>query len=295
MKENRTDRLQEAQECKVCDSKLRLFLVVLLFLFLHNNVRGQCQIQNQPFSTGEKVDYTIYFKWGILMPKAGLASLDFNKVKEQQASEFRYRLLFRTTGLFESVYKMRDTLACYFDENMTLKRGIKHSNEGGYYSIDRLTFKSDVDKVSAHSLRYTPTRVRIDTTLTAEGCAFDMIGSVVYLRSLDYSKMRTGDRFSFKVMIGRDVVNVEFNYKGQMIIERDNAKFKTLHFSMDIYDEVFEHGESAAEIWIGDDENRIPVKIRAKLKLGAGEAYYTSSSGLKYPLTCRIEIPKDRR
>lgn len=229
------------------------------------------------------------------MPKAGQASIDFHKTNEDNKLGHSSRLLFRTTGMFESIYKMRDTLASFHDENMVLFRSGKHSNEGGYYSIDRIEFSYTDDHVSAHSLRYTPTRVRIDTVLTSEGCTFDMMSSLLYLRSLDYDKMQTGDRFSFKVMIGRDVVNVGFLYKGQAILERDNAKFKTRHFSMDIFDEVFEQGESAAEIWIGDDENRIPVRLRAKLKLGAAEAYYTSSSGLKYPLNCRIEMPKGRR
>lgn len=255
---------------------------------------GQCDFKNEPFIIGEKVDYALYFKWGILMPKAGQASIDFHKTNENKTPGYSYRLLFRTTGMFESIYKMRDTLASFHDKNMILTRSGKNSNEGGYYSIDKITFSYKDDHVSAHSLRYTPTRVRIDTILVAEGCTFDMMSSLLYLRSLDYKKLRNGDRFSFKVMIGRDVVNVGFNYKGQEILERDNAKFKTLHFTMDIYDEVFEQSESAAEIWIGDDENRIPVRLRAKLKLGAAEAYYTSSSGLKYPLNCRIEMPKVR-
>lgn len=221
--------------------------------------------------------------------------MDFRKTNENNTPGYSYRLLFHTTGMFESIYKMRDTLASFHDNNMILTRSGKHSNEGGYYSIDRITFDYKKEGVSAHSLRYTPTRVRIDTTLTAEGCAFDMMSSLLYLRSLNYEKMNNGDRFSFKVMIGRDVVNVGFHYRGQAILERDNAKFKTRHFTMDIYDDVFEQSESAAEIWIGDDENRIPVRVRAKLKLGAAEAFYTSSSGLKYPLTCRIEMPKKRR
>ncbi len=62
---------------------------------------------------------------------------------------------------------MRDTLASFHDENMILTRSGKHSNEGGYYSIDRITFNYKNDDVSAHSLRYTPTRVRIDTVLVA--------------------------------------------------------------------------------------------------------------------------------
>lgn len=283
------------QGVRAYGSKSGAFLITCLFFFLHSNAWGQCSIENQPFTPGEKVEYALYFKWGFLMPRAGHATLDYSKIQEYDTAEYRYRLLFRTTGLFESVYKMRDTLACYFNENMVLQRGVKHSDEGGYYSIDRLTFAYEGKKVSTHSLRYTPSRIRIDTTLTTQGCAFDLMGTVVYLRSLDYTEMKTGDRFSFKVMIGRDVVNVKFNYKGQTILERDNVKFKTLLFAIDIYDDAFEHNESAAEIWIGDDENRIPVKIRAKLKLGAGEAYYSTSSGLKYPLTCRIEMPKDRK
>lgn len=270
-------------------------MTLCLSFCLQQHAFGQCRFENKPFTTGEKVDYVLYFKWGILMPKAGQASIDFLKTNENNIPGYSYRLLFRTTGMFESIYKMRDTLASFHDENMTLIRSGKHSNEGGYYSIDRITFSYQNEEVSAHSLRYTPTRVRIDTILTAEGCTFDMMSSLLYLRSLDYKKLKNGDRFSFKSMIGRDVVNVGFHYRGQEILERDNAKFKTLHFTMDIYDEVFEESESAAEIWIGDDENRIPIRLRAKLKIGAAEAYYTSSSGLKYPLTCRIQMPKNRR
>lgn len=229
------------------------------------------------------------------MPKAGEASIDFLKTNENNIPGYSYRLLFRTTGMFESIYKMRDTLASFHDKDMVLIRSGKHSNDGGYYSIDRITFAYENDQVSAHSLRYTPTRVRIDTVLTARGCAFDMMSSLLYLRSIDYKKLKVGDRFSFYSMVGRDVVNVSFHYKGQEILERDNAKYKTLHFTMDIYDEVFEQNEAAAEIWIGDDENRIPIRLRAKLKLGAAEAYYSSSSGLKHPLNCRFEMPKGRR
>lgn len=295
MRERETINPQVAGECRVCHFRLNLLLIICLVFCVQQNISGQCRFINEPFVTGEKVNYALYFKWGILMPKAGQASIDYRKTNEDNAPGYSYRLLFRTTGMFESIYKMRDTLASFHDKDRVLIRSGKNSNEGGYYSIDKITFSYKGDEVSAHSLRYSPTRVRIDTMLVSEGCTFDMMSSLLYLRSLDYKKLKNGDRFSFKVMIGRDVVNVGFNYRGQEILERDNAKFKTLHFSMDIYDDVFEQSESAAEIWIGDDENRIPVRLRAKLKLGAAEAYYTSSSGLKYPLTCRIEMPKERR
>lgn len=70
--------------------------------------------------------------------------------------------------------------------------------------------------------------------------------------------------------IGRERINISFRYTGQQIVERsETLKYRTRHFYIDIYDDAFTQSKEAAEIWIGDDENHIPIKIRAKLKIGA--------------------------
>ena len=79
-------------------------------------------------------------------------------------------------------------------------------------------------------------------------------------------------------------MNARFRYTGQQIVEHKEAKFRTRHFYIDIYDEAFTQAKEAAEVWIGDDENHIPVKIRAKLKIGAAEVYYKDSYNLRAPL-----------
>ena len=94
------------------------------------------------------------------------------------------------------------------------------------------------------------------------------------------------------IAIGRELVNAHFRYTGQQIVEHKEAKFRTRHFYIDIYDEAFTQAKEAAEVWIGDDENHIPVKIRAKLKIGAAEVYYKDSYNLCAPLTCRIVVQK---
>ena len=129
--------------------------------------------------------------------------------------------------------------------------------------------------------------------IVSEHYMFDMLGATMYLRSLDWDKMKQGDEFPFHVVIGRDRINISFRYTGQQIVERNETlKYRTRHFYIDIFDDAFTQSKAAAEIWIGDDENHIPVKIRAKLKIGAAEVYYKSSKGLRYPLTSRVEIPR---
>jgi hypothetical protein len=48
------------------------------------------------------------------------------------------------------------------------------------------------------------------------------------------------------------------------------------------------------EVWVSDDENHIPVKLKAQLKIGAAEAILSSCKNLKYPLSSEINIPASR-
>jgi hypothetical protein len=85
---------------------------------------------------------------------------------------------------------------------------------------------------------------------------------------------------------------VRFRYAGQSIVEHgDNVKFKTKRFYMDIFDEAFTETKEAIEVWVSDDGNKIPIKIKAKLKIGSAEVKFRSISGNRHPLTSRIVIP----
>lgn len=294
MKEN--NRLQIAVHPKSADYRFRLIGLLALFLWFLSAVeaRTQCLPKNLPFNYGEQVFYDAYFKWGILMPKAGEAALSYNQTRYGGRQASRYRLTFHTTGLFESVYRMRDTLNCYFSQDNQLlfanKRADEHKDP---FLYDDLAFSYRNQKTYVHSRRYTSERVKIDTVMAGDGCVFDMLGAVFYLRTLDWDRLTPGDEYPLIAALGRNMIKLKVRYHGQEIVTQgQSVKYKTLRFSLDIYDEAFSESSSAATVWIGDDENHLPVKIRAKLKIGAAEINYKSSKGLKYPLTCRIVMPK---
>ena len=224
------------------------------------------------------------------MPRAGDALFSFNKDNSVAKASSRYEMSFKTAKFFDSFFKMRDTLACYYDNDNRLIYSRKGSDEGGYYSVDELTFNYENENTSIHSLRYTPSRVRIDTVLTVEsGDVTDLLGALYYLRNIDFAKLRGGETFPITVAIGRDLVKVQFVYQHQAIVEHGKAKYNTLYFKANIYDDAFESTSASAEVWIGNDENYLPVKVRSKLKIGYAEIYYKESSNLAHPLRCRIE------
>jgi hypothetical protein len=276
--------------------KRPLCLLILLLIMSTGKPKAQSCLWNSAFYHGESITYELYFKWGIFMPKAGLVHFTVRDATYNNMKAWEYKLQFHTSGMFDKVFKMRDTLTTYFTPDSKLIFSDKRTEEGGYYLVDQIAFASDADKNSVHSLRYGRTGVKIDTTLIIEGCVYDMMAAAMYLRSIDWANLKIRDEYPFRVVIGRDIVNVSFRYTGQTIVSPDEqTKYRTHHFYIDVYDPAFEQSEEAAEVWVGDDANHIPIRVRAKLKIGAAEVYLKNATNMKYIFSSRAILTKSYR
>jgi hypothetical protein len=237
------------------------------------------------------------------MPRAGIAHFTVRETA-YKGKAWEYKLQFNTTGMFDKVYRMRDTLTTYFTEDNRVIFSDKRTEEGGYYLVDQLTFTGGTagaasgraagnagSSASVHSFRYARSGVKIDTTLVVEGCLYDMMAATMYLRSIDWAGLRVKDEYPFRVIVGRDVVNVSYRYTGQAVVSPDEkTRYRTHHFYIDVYDPAFEQSKEAAEVWVGDDANHLPIRVRAKLKIGAVEVYIKTAATLKHPFTSKISI-----
>lgn len=229
----------------------------------------------------------MYFKWGLIMSKAGHAVFSTGETPWEGEEAWRYHMQFNSLGMAETFYKMRDTLSTLLSPQGRPISSSKHTDEGGFYMVDELIFSNE-QPFDIRSTRRARGRTRIDTVLTAGGCVYDMLGAVMYARSIDFDNLRPGAEFPFKVAVGKDIVNVRFRYTGPSTAKQGDASYGAHHFYIDVYDAAFAQSKEAAEVWIGNDDNHIPVRVRAKLKIGAAEVHYKESSGLRHPLSCRL-------
>ncbi|MDL2255575.1 DUF3108 domain-containing protein [Parabacteroides sp. OttesenSCG-928-G06] len=292
MKEE-VNRRRATQVVEGCRSKIALSLFFIFFLGAINLSQGQCLQDARVLTPGEKVQFDVYFKWGILMTKGGGASITVREGSYEGAPAWNNELLLWTTGMIDKVFSIRDTIENHITkENQRLLFSTKRSDEGGYYQIDNLTYSYKGEETHVHAFRRNRTRIKADTTLIGGNCTLDILGALFYARSFDWNQMELSQQYHLQVAMGKTVIPISYRYEGQRIVERDNIKYSTRYFIIDIFDDAFTQSKEAMEIWIGDDPNHLPVKVRAKLKLGAMEAYYNSSENLRYPLTCRIEVPK---
>ena len=71
--------------------------------------------------------------------------------------------------------------------------------------------------------------------------------------------------------------------------DSDKSNFSIVADKADGGDENVFYGESKIFIWLSDDENHVPLYFSAPVKVGSVNGRVGSISGLKYPLSSKIE------
>ena len=200
---------------------------------------------------------------------------------------------FKTTSFFDKIFKMRDTLRSSITEDLQPLYHIRNIHEGNYQFAEELFFnKFSATYTEVRVKRESQQLVRFDTILTANTMCYDILNLMPFISTIDYSKLGIAQETTAYIFIGREKIKVTIRNEGQAIVEKsDTLKYKTYKIALDFVDSNFNESKNAIEIWMSDDKNRIPVKIRAKLRIGAVEVYLTSWKNLKYPFSAEIKIP----
>lgn len=267
--------------------------VCFALLFTIQNSVAQEEI---PFQNGEELKYDVHFKYGLIAMKNGSATYRLTTTAYNQKPALKSSLSFRTSSFFDKVFKIRDTLEAYATiPNLKPLYHTRSVNEGNYSFREEIIYnKHHASCTEVNIKRIKDEQVTIDTLMSVQNVGYDMLNIFLFVRSFDYSRMRLNDSFNVSIFFGKSKQNVVIRYEGQTVIEKSQTlKYKALLLSIDVADEVFTESAKAMHVWISDDENHVPLKLRANLKIGAAEAFLTSHKNLKYPLTSEIRIEQN--
>lgn len=252
------------------------------------------QTVSLPFLQGEEFHYDIYYKYGLVMLKAGRSRYHIDITTYNNQSAYKSSLDFKTVSFFDKVFKIRDTLNSYISiPDLVPLFHNRNVNEGNYHYTEQIFVHQQSPIYSeVRVIQEKNNQVRFDTILNANDLGYDILNVFMFVRTLDYSEMKQGDSFRFTVFMGKDIINIIAHYAGPMVIEKSKwLKYKAIKLNVDITDAAFKEPDNSMEIWISDDENKIPLKLKAKLKIGAAEAILSSYKNLKHPFSAKIIIP----
>jgi hypothetical protein len=257
-------------------------------------VTATCLFANDlPFKSKEELKFDIHYKYGLIMMKAGTANYRIERNNYNGEQSYKSVLDFKTTSFFDSFFKVRDTISSHINENIEPLYHSRTINEGKTFFKEEVIFKKfDSSFSEARVRRENKTALKFDTVLAVNNLAYDILNIFMFARTLDYKNLKIGQNFQLSTFIGKEKVNVVVHFDGQSIVNKsETIKYKSYKLTIDITDEVFSSPKSALEVWISDDDNHIPLKLKAKLKIGAAEADLATYKNLKYPFSSEIKIP----
>jgi hypothetical protein len=222
----------------------------------------------------ETWDYTIRYKYGPVVMKAGSARYQLRGVEYERKPAAKLSVQFRTNAFFDKIFLIRDTLTAYAALPGYVPRyHTRAVHEGNTHFMEEMwtrSFGKDYTEIDVRRIRNGKTQ--IDTTLSVPNVGYDFLNIFLFLRQLDYDALRPGESWQIATFAGDKKSNLILRYAGPTTVQRKNLPDQEAYFlAVDIANEVFSESKNAMEIWISDDAYHVPIKMRAKLKIGAAE------------------------
>ncbi len=242
-----------------------------------------CSISNRAFGHGETITYKLYYNWNFVWVAAGEVTF---KVRELDDS-YHLSAIGTTYNSYEWFYKVRDRYDTYVDKKTLLPRtSIRDILEGKYTLYDKTSFDQNARRAYTRRAKTKDQELEL-TEHPLNGCMHDIMSMIYYTRNMDFNRYRKGERIPIKIFMDKEVWPLSMTYHGQ----DDNFKvkglgrFDAIHLSPELVaGEIFEEG-AEMNIWVSDDENRIPLLIESPLSVGSVKAVLKDYSGLRHELT----------
>ncbi|HBS84951.1 MAG: hypothetical protein A2W91_06930 [Bacteroidetes bacterium GWF2_38_335] len=258
-------------------------LIILLFLSgMTFSSRAQCESKNTTFSPGEKLEYEIYYQWGLIWVNAGEVFFKVDTAQKNNKPAYYIKSYGWTHKDYDWLFAVRDYYETWVDRETLRPLSFKcKTSEGGYKTSAAYTF--DYKKKKIYTQTETSDEPFTLDTLNISTCINDVLSALYYVRNMDFSKAEIDKKIPVTFIIENQTYSVYVKYLGKKIITgRDKKKYRCLKFSAYMPDgTIFNEGEGHY-FWLTDDENKIPLMITANIFIGAIKVYLEKAEGLRY-------------
>ena len=221
---------------------------IYFFLFFTSFIIAQT-----PFKIGESLQYHAEFN----RVRVGEAELKVSAIEEINTIK-SYHIIYvaKTKGLADRLFKIRDQIDIWIDkEGFFTHRLIKNINQGNYKN--KVDVRFDYNK----SIAKTSTK-----EISIDFKARDSFSLFYYLRTI---LLNENDIMSFSSFEGRRIVDYKLQIKGNEIIRTELGNITCTVIRPYQEGENLFKNQGDMQIWISNDEKRLPVKIQIKMKFGS--------------------------
>jgi hypothetical protein len=207
-----------------------------------------------------------------------------NTIKASSSTLLHLKCTATTYSKWDSFFKIRDLYESYVSPTSLTpylyKRDIL---EGSYEKY--MEYKYYYKNSSVKSLKRKKQKVggyyEEKKTITINNKAKDIVATLYWLRTLDFSKAPIGKTKTIYVLFDNKEFPVTFTYLGTENVSTALGTNKCHKLAITMSNSNILKGNRDNLIWLTADENKIPVYVKFKIPVGNGELKIKSASGLK--------------
>ncbi|WP_127137356.1 DUF3108 domain-containing protein [Flagellimonas oceanensis] len=252
---------------------MKKILIPTLLLLLAMPVMGQSS--RPAFKPGEWLKFRIHY--GIL--NASYATLHLTSKTLDDIPVYHVVGKGKTTGFASIFFKVDDTYESYFGQEYGKPyKFIRKIDEGGYTKDIEIEFDYEKDKaLLIDNKNGTKQNFPIHDQIQ------DLISASYFLRSnYNLEEFEVGESIDLDMLFDDDgVFRFQLKYLGKEIIRTKFGKVECLKFRPLVQSgRVFKEKESLT-LWVSNDWNKIPIRIKADLAVGSLKADLDGYNGLK--------------
>jgi hypothetical protein len=250
---------------------MKKLLAVLLLLTVGN------AFSQDAFTTGEFFKFRIHY--GIV--NAGVATLEIKEAVRNNKKVHHVVGKGYTTGMTKFFFKVEDNYESYFDKETNKPyQFVRKIDEGGYEKNQEGFFNQAKNTVTVKDYKNNTQK-----TLSVTEDVQDIVSTFYYLRNHpNVDKMKVGESISVDMFFDDEVTKFKLKFIGRENLKTKFGTVPTMIFRPYVQaGRVFKEQESLT-VWISDDQNKIPLRIKAELAVGSLKADLEQFKGLVSPL-----------
>lgn len=228
-------------------------------------------ITNESFGTGEILKYRIHY--GLISAAEAIMQVHDGYYDINGRACYKIDVFGNTTGLADVLYSVRDNFGAYVDTTSILPmQSYRYIQEGGYRKNEKINFDHQNDVATVLKLDKQTKEVKRREHHSVPNNVVDIVGGYYFLRTLDYSNYSEGDVIPLEGFFDEEVYNIEVKIIGRELLRTKVGEINAIVVAPSLPENsFFENAKDPVKVWISDDSNKVPLKIKAKLAIGAIE------------------------
>jgi len=269
-----------------------LQILVILFVFtipLHSLGQGlgvDQTISNERIRSEEKIGdafqggewFRFRIHYGIF--NASYATLSIKDTLYQGRPAYHASGIGRTTGLARLFFRVDDYYDSIFEQDIVRPlHFIRNINEGGYTKNVTIDFDHTNKVCTVNNLK----KSTLDVA-PIEPNVQDLISAFYFLRNhFDLSDIQIGEFAAINIFYDLSNFVFKFKFLGRQKLNTKFGIVSCLKFRPYVESGRVFSKEEGLTLWISDDENKIPIRLTADLRVGSIDADLDAFRGLKHP------------